>query len=63
MGVYRDKMTCMQDMDDMDELIWNNACRFNINEFCHSGGFTSEALQEFIDLAKEGFKHREEKQV
>lgn len=63
MGMYRDKITCMQDMDDMDELIWSNACRFNINEFCHSGGFTSEALQEFIDLAKEGFKHREEKQV
>lgn len=59
MAQYRNRLTSMQDMNDMDELIWTNACRYNINEFCHSGGFTSEALQEFIDLAKEGFEHRE----
>lgn len=61
MGKYRETLTSIQDLDDMDELIWNNACRFNINEFCHSGGFTPAALQEFIDLAKEGFEHREKK--
>lgn len=59
MAQYRNRLTSMQDMNDMDELIWTNACRYNINEFCHSGGFTSEALQEFIDLAKEGFERRE----
>lgn len=59
MGKYRESITCEQDLNDMDELIWNNACRFNINEFCHSGGFTPDALQEFIDLAREGFQKRE----
>lgn len=59
MEKYKDNLSTMQDMDDMDELIWGNACRFNINEFCHQGGFTPNALQEFIDLAKDGFLHRE----
>lgn len=60
MSKYVEKITCMEDVDRIENHLWNEGCRFNIHEFCKSGGFTADALQEYFDLAREGYNNAKE---
>ncbi len=56
-----EKITSQDQLVLMEDLIWAEASRFSIHDFCEQGGFSCDALQDFFDLAEAGFKERSEK--
>lgn len=55
------KIRSSEQLNSMGDMIWKELSRFSLHDFCAEGGFTVDALQDFLDLAELGLKVRNEK--
>ncbi len=56
-----EKIRSYEQLNTMGDMIWRELSRFSLRDFCEEGGFSVDALQDFLDLAEIGLKVRNEK--